>query len=271
MKRIYFAGLCSFAFLLGTCAYAQKSLNPAEEASPTQPAPRQAAWWQQRHQTVLQQVKEHPDAQVVFLGDSITQNYEKTGPAPNEVFHPAWDKYFAPYGALNLGFSGDETQHLLWRIEHGELDGLSPVVCVVMIGTNNSDMHHEWTSQQNASGVEAVVSEIERRLPQTHVLLLGILPSNRSAEKSQNDAATNALLAARYHADARVTWLDLGSIFYRNGLLNIGIFYDPYLTPPGGALHPNTEGQARMAAVIAPFIDYLVSIHPATHTSTASQ
>ena len=87
--------------------------------------------WMKRHAKVLEQAKAG-GSEVVFLGDSITQGWEGRGVQ-------VWRKYFLdpPYRALNLGFSGDRTENVLWRIDHGELDGYKAKAIVLMIGTNN--------------------------------------------------------------------------------------------------------------------------------------
>ena len=95
------------------------------------------SWWAQRHNAVLAQVKANPNIGLVLLGDSITQNYEKAK-APDENFQPAWQRFYGSRTALNAGFSGDRTEHVLWRLEHGEIDGIRPRAVVLLIGTNNT-------------------------------------------------------------------------------------------------------------------------------------
>lgn len=97
----------------------------------------QEPWWAQRHAQVLEQVKRHPDAPLLLIGDSITQNYEKAQ-GPDEDFQSTWQPFYGSRGALNLGFSGDGTEHVLWRLNNGELAGLQPKAVVVLIGTNNT-------------------------------------------------------------------------------------------------------------------------------------
>src|SRR6201999_3989020 len=80
----------------------------------------ESADWMQRHGMVLEEIKQHPDTQLLMIGDSITNNYDKSEP-PNQDFVPTWQKFYAPRKALNLGFSGDSTEHVLWRLNHGEV------------------------------------------------------------------------------------------------------------------------------------------------------
>ena len=190
-----------------------------------------------------------------MVGDSITQNYEKTGPAPDEVFYPAWQEFFAPHKALNLGYSGDQTQHVLWRLQHGEVNGLTPKNVVVLIGTNNTPdrpggTRHQ-TAEEVAEGVEAVVEELHIRLPAAKILLVEILPSAVSVTKSNKDALVNSLLRLRYAGSAYVTCLDLSFLFVKDGELQTALFYDPRLKPARAPLHPDTIGQRKMAEAIA--------------------
>ena len=99
-----------------------------------------------------------------MIGDSITNNYDKSRP-PDENFLPTWQQFYAPRKALNLGFSGDTTAHVLWRINHGEVDGLHPKVAIVLIGTNNTG--HGDTAEETETGIDAVITELENRLPET--------------------------------------------------------------------------------------------------------
>jgi lysophospholipase L1-like esterase len=215
-------------------------------------------WWRERHEQKLAELHRGP-VDLVFLGDSITQDYEKSGPPAFQDFRPVWDRFYGDRHALNLGFSGDATSHLLWRIEHGEIDGISPKVAIILIGANNLGRLH-WSTEDNVAGVDAVVAETRRRLPRTKLLLLGILPSERSSWATETTIATNRALAARYGADAvpGVTWLDVSRVFERDGKFDRDLFLDPLLTPPQPPLHPSAEGQVRMAAAIEPTLSELL-------------
>jgi lysophospholipase L1-like esterase len=152
-------------------------------------------WWAERHARVVETVRRRPDVGLLLIGDSITQNYEKANP-PDEDFQPTWKQFYEPRHALNLGFSGDTTANLLWRLTHGEIDGLRPQAAVILIGTNNTAQHQ--TAEQTEAGISNVVGTLTQRLPQTRILILGILPSDVSAEKTAADQAINAWLAKRY-------------------------------------------------------------------------
>ena len=80
-------------------------------------------WWRERHAAKLAEIR-RGRVDLVFLGDSITQDYELAGPQPWRNFQPVWQRFYGDRNAVNLGFSGDATSHLLWRIENGEIDGI---------------------------------------------------------------------------------------------------------------------------------------------------
>lgn len=219
------------------------------------------AWWAERHRAILASLARHRDARVVLIGDSITNNYDKADP-PDEDFQPIWQTFYAPRAALNLGFSGDTTSNILWRLRHGEVAGLRPAVAIVLIGTNNTG----WKKQgvdETVRGIDAVIADLRHRLPRTRILLLGLLPSDVSPEKTLTDRAINRRLATTYRARPRVTYLDVDRVFRRpGGALDTAIFYDPRLRPPGGALHPDTIGQRRMAEAIEPVLAKLLGETP---------
>jgi lysophospholipase L1-like esterase len=133
---------------------------------------------------------------------------------------------------------------------------------VLLIGTNNTG-HSNQTAEQTESGIDEVIADLERRLPKTKILLVGILPSDLSASKAERDLSVNRYLAACYGEDPRVTYLDIGSIFFNKGVLNTAIFYDPRLPGGGGkALHPDTKGQRMMAEAIEPTLAGLMEEAP---------
>lgn len=177
------------------------------------------------------------DAQLVFLGDSITEGWPYRAPK-------VWETYFGRYQPLHLGIGGDQTQQVLWRLEKGELDGLAPKVLVLLIGVNNIGWGN-WGEADTARGVEAVLRKLRERLPETLILHLGIFP----AMEKPNDAFrgkiknTNALLAQLKVPGVR--FLDLGSHFLNaDGSISTAVMYD--------YLHPDEAGYRRWAEALAP-------------------
>ena len=217
-------------------------------------------WWAARHKAILAGLPEHSDAQLLLIGDSITHNYDKAEP-PNQNFQPIWQQYYAPRKALNLGFSGDTTANVLWRLDHGEVAGLHPKLAVVLIGTNNTGYFGQ-TAEQTEEGIDAVVKDIEHRLPDTKILLMGLLPTRLPSKEQNFDV--NAYLGAHYAGgeDPRVSYIDISVVFYTHGELDLSLFYDPTLSPPKPALHPNTVGQRLMASALEPAVARLMGDTP---------
>lgn len=213
------------------------------------------AWWAKRHDQVLEQIQSNPNIGLVMLGDSITQNYEKSRP-PDENFQPTWQRFYGPRAALNAGFSGDRTKNVLWRLDHGEVDGIRPRAVVLLVGTNNTAAGQ--TAAETALGIGAVIDKLRQKLPQTSILLLGILPNAVSENKATADREINRHLSRRYEVDPKVTYLDIAPVFFRDGTLDTSIFYDPRLPKPGKALHPDTAGQRLMAEAIEPTLAHVL-------------
>lgn len=216
-------------------------------------------WWAARHKAILADLPKHSDAQLLLVGDSITNNYDKAEP-PDQDFQPIWQQYYAPRKALNLGFSGDTTANVLWRLDHGEVDGLHPKLAVVLIGTNNTA--YGQSAAETETGIVAVVKDMEHRLPTTKILLVGILPSKLPSREQNFDV--NAYLGMHYAGgeDPQVSYVDISVIFYPHGELDTSLFYDPTLTPPRPATHPNTVGQRLMASALEPTVARLMGDTP---------
>ena len=214
------------------------------------------SWWRARHVAKLEELQGRR-VDLIFLGDSITQDYELSGPPDWRDFVPVWQRFYGDRNAVNLGFNGDATSHLLWRIENGEVAGIAPKVAVILIGANNLGRLH-WPAEDTVAGIDTIVTLLRHRLPHTRLLLLGVLPSDRSAWATETTLAINRALAARYRSGGDVTYLDIGQVFMRNGELNRDLFLDPLLSPPAAPLHPSAEGQALMAQAIEPTIAALL-------------
>jgi lysophospholipase L1-like esterase len=213
-------------------------------------------WWRQRFDA--KQAELHAgQVDLLWLGDSITQDFEHDGPQPWNRFKPVWDRFYAGRHAINLGFKGDATSHLLWRIENGETDGIHPRLAIILIGANNFG-HLHWPAAPTLQGIETIISTLQHRLPDMKILLLGVLPSIRSAWVDDNTASLNHALAARYGAGGGVVYRDLTYLFLKNGKVDPDCFLDPHLTPPDPPLHPTAQTQARMAAAIEPVVSRLL-------------
>src|SRR5271165_294140 len=216
-------------------------------------------WWRARFEAKQEELRRRR-VDLLFLGDSITQYWEMEGPPDWRDFVPVWERFYGDRNAINLGFTGDTTAHLLWRIENGETTDIAPKVAVILIGANNFGRVH-WSATDTVAGIDAIIAQLRHRLPHTKLLLLGILPSDRSAWVTESTLAANRALAARYGHDGDVTYLDLGGVFMTDGKLNRDRYLDPLLTPPEPPLHPNAQGQLLMAEAMEPTLAALFGDH----------
>ena len=237
-------------------------LGAAVERAPvsTIPNPRlETPWWRERHEAKLAEIRSRP-VDLVWLGDSITQNWEKTGPEEWGQFAPVWQRFYGGRHAVNLGFTGDNTGHLLWRMQNGELSGIEPRAAVILIGANNMGRVH-WSAAQTVAGIAAVVEECRRRLPKTGIVLLSVLPSIRNKYVTRTTEQVNRELTQRY-GDAGVpgvTYIDVTGLFMRDGHVERSMFLDDQLTPPAPPLHPTAQAMARIAERIEPVLAPMLS------------
>jgi len=227
-------------FVLAACVMAAVSpwMAVAQETpipSSLQAEPRPDEWWQQRHAAMNARVQQG-DADLIFIGDSITQGWEGGG---REI----WEQYYADRRAVNLGISGDRTQHVIWRLENGNLEGISPKLAVVMIGTNNYEAN---TPEEIAAGITRIVEILRTRLPECKVLLLGIFPRMPEPGPVRDRLArANALAAEAVAKDPMVHYLDIGDRFLdQNGSL------PPEIMPD--FLHLNEKGYRIWAEAMEP-------------------
>lgn len=214
----------SFALLLLALG---PSLAAAQQLKAEMPAPQREAWWTERHERTISRIRQG-QVDLLFIGDSITQGWEEDG-------RPLWDRYYAGRRAVNLGYNSDQTENVLWRLQHGELDGISPKLAVVMIGTNNSAMRED-PPENTAAGIRAILTTLRTRLPGTKILLLAIFPrglTNEDPLRRVNEAVNERLPA---FADQRqIFFLNLNQRFLDGeGRLSAEIMPD--------ALHPSALG-----------------------------
>lgn len=187
--------------------FAQLSPRQLQDRKPAAvvPVPQTESWWTAQHDHILARMRQG-DVDLLFIGDSITQGWADEG-------RRLWSAYYGRRRAVNLGFSADCTEHVLWRLENGEIDAIDPKLVVVMIGTNNSGMRHD-PPEETAAGIQAILTTLRTRLPRTKVLLLGVFPRSASADDPLRrlNAAINDRL--RHYADnQQVFFLDLSPRF----------------------------------------------------------
>lgn len=160
------------------------------------------------------------EAKVVFLGDSITAGWAGNG---KEAF-----KEYAKYDAANFGIGGDRVQHVLWRVENGEFEGIKPKAVVLMIGTNNSGTA-ENSPEQIAAGIKNIIAAIHKRSPDTKVLLLAIFPRGATEANNPGRAKNKAVneIIAKLDDGKKVHFLDIGAKFLKpDGTLEKSVMPD---------------------------------------------
>lgn len=181
-------------------------LQVVAQHSAVDPVPRGDQWWKDRHASFNKRVAEVGEkAQVIFIGDSITQGWEGAG-------KQAWADNFAQYDAVNLGIGGDRTQHVLWRLDNGNLEGIKPKAAVVMIGTNNSN-GEDNTAEQIADGVRAIVEKLRSKLPDTRILLVAIFPRGENPNPQRGKILQANQIIRRLADNRNVIWVDFGHKF----------------------------------------------------------
>lgn len=200
-------------------------------------------WWPDRHTAKLADAK-RTEAKVIFFGDSITQGWEGRG---KEV----WAKSIDPLGAFNLGFSGDRTEHALWRIDNGEFDGTKPKVIVILLGTNNIG-HKSSNPQQTAEGMKAILERLSKKTPDAKVLLLGVFPRSAKADEPLRQQAAEITKLYSALADGKkVVFLDIGPKFLEaDGTMSKEIMPD--------FLHPSAQGYQIWADAMLPTLQEML-------------
>ncbi|MFZ4573737.1 MAG: platelet-activating factor acetylhydrolase IB subunit [Phycisphaerales bacterium] len=182
---------------------------------------------QKRHER-FNEISKEGKAKLVFVGDSITEAWEGPG-------RDTWNSRYANRNAANFGISGDRTEHVLWRLDNGNFDGLSPDLVVIMIGTNNTG-HREDKAEETAAGIKAIIGRITKKCPKTKVLLLGIFPRGETVDHPQRklNVAINEIIKG-YADNTQVFYKDVGKAFFNDkGELTKDIMPDYlHLTPEG--------------------------------------
>ena len=216
--------LCLF-IVVAACKATSESASPSPTLVTLVPVENDGM--HDRNVELAQRAKDNANARLVFLGDSITQGWESV---------PAiWAHEFAAYSPLNLGVSGDRTEHVLWRLEQGAYDRLRPSLFVIMIGTNNTG-HRMDPPADIAAGVQEILAQLKRRYPMARLALLAIFPRGEKPDDPAraNNNAVNALLVP-IAKQAGAEWLDITRAFVdSNGLLSKTLMPD--------LLHPNSRG-----------------------------
>jgi lysophospholipase L1-like esterase len=246
VARFVFAAVLVLA--LAGAAEAQVACGPFTAAKLDPPAPRTESWAIPIFEHIKQAVRTQP-YRALFLGDSITQRWD----LPLWDAKPVWDANMPQRGVLNAGVAGDRTEHLLWRLDHGNLDGPPPKLAIVLIGTN--DLAHGRPPEVAAEGIRAVLIRLRQKLPNTHILLLGLWPRGATPDDPLRQAVgvVNRLIQTCADGSA-ITYADIGGVLLdKNSRLSTKLAPD--------LLHFSGAGYKLLAPKLDPLIDRLLLDH----------
>jgi beta-glucosidase len=212
-----------------------KSKTQAPPEKTTEPATR-AGNWMAMHERHLERAKQG-NIDLLFLGDSITQGWRQ-----KQSDNAVWQRYYTPRDAANFGIGGDRTQHVLWRIDNGEVDGIKPEVVVLMIGTNNS---RDNSAEEIADGIKAIVRRLREKLPESKILLLAVFPRGAQPNPLRDKLNDVNARIASLGDGKRVVYLDIGKQFLNDdGTISKEIMPD--------ALHLSLKGYRIWADAMEP-------------------
>jgi lysophospholipase L1-like esterase len=195
-----------------------------------------------RHKQFLSRTKQGPVG-LLFLGDSITDFWPHGG-------KESWQK-FAKYDPADFGISADRTEHVLWRLANGELDGIHPRVVVLMIGTNNIGHFAEEQPEWAAAGVKKIVETVHEKLPESRVLLLSVFPRDRKESASRKKVEAINAIIAKLDDGKKTRYLDVTAKF-----LDAQGEIPKDIMPDG--LHPNAKGYDLWYEAMRPLLEEMI-------------
>ncbi|HZF00351.1 MAG TPA: GDSL-type esterase/lipase family protein [Methylomirabilota bacterium] len=242
MKRIYFFGVCLALACSPSAVFAAE--NNGQSTAPAIANPAAVPTLRTNRTEAVQRKMarfggKHFD--IIFEGDSIMNRWETTG---KEI----WKQHYAGIAA-DFGIEGDRVENVLWRLDHGQVDGIDPKVVVLMIGTNNSGQN---SATQIADGIKLLVAEYEKRCPRAHIILMGIFPRGEKPTDGgrRKVAAVNEQIKALDDGQ-RVTFIDIGpQMIGPDGIISRDMMPD--------FVHPTARGYVIWADAIQPVINKYV-------------
>ncbi|KAJ6635137.1 Platelet-activating factor acetylhydrolase IB subunit alpha1 [Pseudolycoriella hygida] len=221
---------------------------PAFAWEPWLPVRNDAQWWMNRFEAnVLNSQNNGANINVIFYGDSIIEGWTTVGA-------PLWNQHFTPLGAANYGIGGDLVQNLLWRVVNGELSSptLSPRLVVLKIGTNNINLAYS-VEAEIARGITTVVQEIRRLLPQTRVLVLGVLPRTNPTWTDYVERINT--FASAVDDGVNVRFLNMRDAFFNT----VTRTFNTELYSSSDLLHLSFAGYVRWQEVMNPLFQQMMS------------
>lgn len=211
--------------------------------------------WQSDHEKREARLQ-RGDVDILLIGDSITNGWKRYPDTLKEAF--------GDYKVVNLGHPADKTENIIWRLQHHQMNNIDPRAVVVLAGTNNSN-GDEYTEEQIAEGVEAIVRLLRAKLPQTKILLYGIFPRGSRDQRIEiNNGLTAAKMNPQWEKIERVnllikTFADGEYVVYQNinhafldenGALSVNVMPD--------LLHPNEKGYEIWANAMIPILNKMM-------------
>ncbi|MCK4854971.1 MAG: hypothetical protein KAT31_11930 [Bacteroidales bacterium] len=197
-------------------------------------------WWNERHQTILSRLTKNPE--LILIGNSILHSLD------HEDRQEVWKNYLDQYQTVNMGISGDRTENLIWKLQYGSpLENIGPKVAVILIGTNNTDGNHYLnisTPEELAGGIWKICEIVKEKLPDTKIILMGILPYGYKPNHRNNiNKATNSLISKFPEKNPNIHYTDIGHKYLdAEGKVRQELMPDH--------LHPNAEGHLLMFETI---------------------
>ena len=188
--------------------------------------------WLKLHEAHVKTVQDNQGPlDVLLVGDSITIQWGES-----------WKQHFPDRKAVNIGIGGDKTQNVLWRLDHGGVEGLQPKAIVLMIGNNNMFFTPETGIEAAAKGIEMCLKNLREKFPTAVIIVAKILPAHTPGNRFYEDIKkTNAALdPLDLDNDPKVKVLDLWSDFTNaDGTINKDLFTPDkiHLSPAGYELY----------------------------------
>ncbi|MDO5309447.1 MAG: GDSL-type esterase/lipase family protein [Planctomycetia bacterium] len=188
-----------------------------------QASPVDADWWRERFNAKNELLKAG-NIDVLMIGDSITHGWEGSGAEQ-------WQKYYGDMNAINLGHGGDQTQHVLWRLNNYDFSAVSPKSAVLLIGVNNT-----WGRDRKATdialGQRRIVKKLQELFPNIKIVVLKVFPCTSQTDQIE---PINALTELYMRDLPNVQVVDIGKVFLnKDGELTKEVMPD--------LLHPNAVG-----------------------------
>jgi lysophospholipase L1-like esterase len=230
-------GICAFGCLTTARGETELACGHFAQGQLPTPEPRKNGA-RERAEKITRDARSHLYS-VVFLGDSLTQWWDRN----------IWDRYFGQLDVLNAGVSGDRTEHLLWRIENGNLDQQKPRVVVLLIGTN--DLSHKRTPPETAERIRGILETLRKRLPGARILLEGLWPRNDQAWLIGEPQKVNELIAQCQGGDISFQYLGAELLDREHQLTHA-------IAPDG--LHLSESGYERVSRPIAEKLKVFLSV-----------